>query len=348
MDDLWRLFRQAAGNGAAVNPDPPGTSWTARTSPTLSMYDVAWSPKLKLYVGVGAAGNQVVTSSDGITWTQRMIPWSTTTDAAQFNRIIWNPVREEFFTVGGGGGITTRTNYFMKSTDGINWTRVPTFSGVAQQWTDVCWSTTLNMYVATRTGVFGDATAYIGTSATGDSWNFYQMPGHTTSSSAFNVASIVDSGTSLKIFIAIGGVGVVVTSTDGVTWTRANNNLTSYIVVWSTVLSRYVGLLPSGSIRMSVDGYTWITTATIPSASSTSARAYIEREGTMYVLQRMTTPANRHIMFASTDAVTWVVQGDPTPIMNPTTGVWQALAHDPLANNLVTVGTTSPYVATSP
>lgn len=65
-----------------------GTSWTNVSVTAGGWHDIAWAPEVGLFAAVGTTGtNRVMTSPDGITWTQRTTP--ATSD--QFWGVAWSP-----------------------------------------------------------------------------------------------------------------------------------------------------------------------------------------------------------------------------------------------------------------
>jgi hypothetical protein len=90
-----------------------GTTWSnTMTHSAGNWNDVAWSPKLGLFVAVSSATNFAASSTDGITWTTRT--------AAQNNawfRVVWSDYLEMFVAQAGSG-----TNRIMYSTNGTSWT----------------------------------------------------------------------------------------------------------------------------------------------------------------------------------------------------------------------------------
>jgi hypothetical protein len=95
---------------------PDGTNWTKRnfsTTPAFdTVWDVAWSPTLGIFVAVGegSSASRIQTSPDGINWTAR----SSATSNAIYS-CTWDSLRSLFVAGGSFGEIQT-------SPDGTNWT----------------------------------------------------------------------------------------------------------------------------------------------------------------------------------------------------------------------------------
>lgn len=99
----------------AVATSPTGVTWTIRTLPgTLTSstraWPVAWAPSLGLFA-VGTLAGEIVTSSDGTTWTQQTSPFG----SDPINSIAWSEPLGLFVAVGGAGKLAT-------SSDGTTWT----------------------------------------------------------------------------------------------------------------------------------------------------------------------------------------------------------------------------------
>jgi len=96
-----------------------GTSWTARTVPTADrLFSVAYSPTLDLFCAVGEVGTDlaIVTSPDGITWTER----SNSITGADAVSICWSEFAGMFVLVGADTGTYPLV---ATSPDGITWTQ---------------------------------------------------------------------------------------------------------------------------------------------------------------------------------------------------------------------------------
>jgi len=84
-----------------------------------------------LFVAVGSTfgDGRVMTSPDGITWTQR-----TSALPAEIGAVCWSPELSLFVAVAGSGS----GNRVMTSPDGITWTART--SAADKEWRSVCWS----------------------------------------------------------------------------------------------------------------------------------------------------------------------------------------------------------------
>jgi len=105
---LWVVV----GAGGAILTSPDAKAWTARPSGvTDALWDVAWSPMLKLWCA-GGENMRILTSPDGITWTNRPHSLGGT---GTVNRIAWGNRTFVIRSYSCPQGIAT-------SPDGITWT----------------------------------------------------------------------------------------------------------------------------------------------------------------------------------------------------------------------------------
>jgi hypothetical protein len=100
----------ALGVAGNVMYSDNGTNWfTATSSEDLAYVDVEYGEGLFVAVSIVGAGNQIMTSPDGITWTTRTTP---------------TPTREYFAIAYGNGtfiAIASTTNNVLYSDDGLEW-----------------------------------------------------------------------------------------------------------------------------------------------------------------------------------------------------------------------------------
>lgn len=149
-----------AGGTNKIITSPDGTNWTARThpDPTFASKKVTYGNG-KFIAGGGSSGPKVIESSDGITWTNVTLnytsPMSYCTGLA-FAR--------GYFVWAGGTGFT-----LGRSTDGINW-EITGYSGSPYQTNDLIFA--LGQFMGT--GIMGssanEATATY--SSDGLNWNY--------------------------------------------------------------------------------------------------------------------------------------------------------------------------------
>ena len=116
-----------------------GIDWTSIDTFDGIWRSIAWSPKLGLFAAVSNSRSFIITSPDGLNWSENAVSF-------RYNKIIWSDIGI-FIAVGTGG-------YIMYSNDGINWVEND-LSGVLQ---GVCWSDELGIFV-----VVGNNSVYTST-----------------------------------------------------------------------------------------------------------------------------------------------------------------------------------------
>ena len=200
-----------------------GITWTSATPTTLtattySINGLVWAPTLGLWVLVGISFNG--TSGFGIIYTSTDI----------YARSSW-VARSSSGTIYGAGGATyavawngsnlfvsvgTVTNVFASSTDGITWTARGS-TGITSAAFGICWSATLNLWIAVGNGTNSIATG----SANAVTWTGYT--GTTIFSSGYAVA------TNGVIIVAVGtGTYSIAYSYNGTVWYGVPNSTTLF------------------------------------------------------------------------------------------------------------------------
>lgn len=100
-----------SGTDRVMYSDDDGLTWTDVNVTAGTYFGVAWSPDLNLFAAVATSGNQIMTSPDGITWTNRTAP-----AANEWTYVTYG--RDRFVACARTGS----GNRVMYSTDGITWT----------------------------------------------------------------------------------------------------------------------------------------------------------------------------------------------------------------------------------
>lgn len=220
-----------------------GYSWSFKTSPTTNtLNDVTYGNGL--YVAVGD-NSTILTSPDGTVWTVRSASTSvpTTLRGVTFSGT-------QFVAVGYGGTVVTSTN-------GITWTKRQTSSSLAIE--DVAYGN--GRYVAV--GGYPSNVKLVSTD--GITW--------TAQPAAYGMDyDMYDITFGNGQFVAIGYYGVVLTSPNGLTWTKRNLDILDSMqgIVYANNQFITVGT----SIRRSTDGATWQATSAPDGQSNLSSVAY--------------------------------------------------------------------------
>jgi hypothetical protein len=233
--------RATSGNDVMTSSD--GVIWTSRSTPVFAPWtdpedssrtvygrwnSVTWSPELALFVAVGQnynndPGTEVMTSSDGVTWTAR-----TASSDNRWDSVVWSPELGIFTAVGNGNAV-------MNSSNGIDWTE--THAG-GSDWTSVAWSSSLHLFVAVSEAIT-DITVM--TSRDGVDWS--TQAGLPTR----YVWNSIAWSPELGIFSAVGSNNVFMTSSDGLAWTSVappSNKVWSSIA-WSPQLGMFAAVANS-------------------------------------------------------------------------------------------------------
>ena len=220
----------------AISKD--GKEWVSQTSGINSiLYDVVYSEKLGLFVIVGYIYNipTIITSPDGINWTQQTISIS---NNIELRGITYSEQLNLFVIVGTQGTILT-------SSDGINWTSRT--SGVSVTLSKVCYSDNLEMFCAV--GLNGT----IITSEDSITWT-------TQTSGVTEHLYGITYSEEKKIFCTVGNNGTILTSVDGIEWQSRKSGLTTVInrVAYSPKDNAFVAVGGLGNVVISFnDGQTW-------------------------------------------------------------------------------------------
>jgi hypothetical protein len=244
--NLFFACKSAAGGSQEYSTSPDGINWTPRDNTLVNyVHHVAYSPELGLIVAAGSGGGNasIATSTDGINWTNHN--WS---QSATATTAVWAADLELFFAVSQAGAV-------FSSPDGSAWTLIgPSVFPVADSKnSNILWNPALGLLVyQDPSGIY--------TSPDGASWDQVLTLG--------NIESVTYSP-DLDLMVAVGGSGLVRTSSDGTTWTSqtASINNSWHAVTWSPELELFIAVGQTGTsntlIMTSPDGETW-TTRTSP------------------------------------------------------------------------------------
>jgi hypothetical protein len=295
------LVRRGMGLPSASEAVSAVSTWTTRSITSNSWFGVCWSSELAIFVAVSeySVGGvaQVMTSSDGFTWTLR-----TAAAALRWRCVCWSPQIRLFVSValnGTGNGV-------MTSPDGITWTTRATPAD--NSWNGVCWSPERSIFVAVGQGNLG-----VMTSNDGIVWTL-QTSG-TLSPNWYNVAW----GKGAGIFAATTWNGITMSSPDGVTWTtRTSVGFVTGNIAWAEELSLFV-CAGSGGIVTSPDGINWTTRSRI-NGGTTLAWAP--------ELRLFCISSNVSSTLTSPDGITWTTRsnvGGFTMAWSPELGVFASI-----------------------
>jgi hypothetical protein len=218
----------------------------------------------------------LVTSSDGVTWTARTTPSSTTYNAAAYGASTYVAVAATSTSSGG---------FITSSSDGITWTTTKTETIPLN---DCIFANGLFVVVG------GDGNGSSGSGACFTSSNGTSWTQRGTSSLVGWSRVIYENG----LYVVVGRAGRINTSPDGITWTNRTSNLSANLndIAWNGSVYCVVGA--SGQIATSPDGVTW--TARTP-GDTTVTLLSISWNGTRFIV----TNSTNGVAWTSTDGITW-------------------------------------------
>ena len=302
----------AASNSITISTSGAlAITWTARTSAAdLLWTGIAWSPSLALFAAVAAdgTGSQIMTSSNGTSWTIR----SHSGSSRVFTGICWSPDLSIFCAVANNDGGLPVANQVITSTDGTNWTNRTAAQN--NDWSRVCWAPEINLFCAVAT----DGASRVMTSPDGVTWTV-------RTAAAANQWRSVCWSSDLLLFVAVAQSGVgnrVMTSPDGITWTSrtsAEDN-TWYDVTWSSELALFCAVSADGVTRVmtSPDGTTW-TGRTAAAANQWLGVIWVSAWSLFVAVSNTGTDR----CMTSPDGITWTANATPN------TNNYAALAYAP-------------------
>lgn len=199
------------------------------------------------------AGNQCMTSPDGINWTQRSTPQPQSGFAASvWNNVIYAPALDLFCAV--ADNAATPLGPIMTSPDGATWTRRFEPAGNDFRIKAIAWSPLLGRFAAVGTG-----TVRTFKSSDGITWTVdLTIAGLTWESVTWSEP--------LGLFCAVATDGLagngVSTSPDGATWTvRAQAAVAIWrYIVWSDADAQFLAVASNNAlnqVQTSPDGINW-------------------------------------------------------------------------------------------
>lgn len=296
---------------SVANPCEGVVNWTARTPPSTTWIKVVWADTLNLFVAIkqNSVANSIMTSPDGITWTQRSQP---TTGSPFWDDLTWSSHLGLLVAVAESG-----TSRVMTSTDGINWTLRTAAN--ASPWKRVQWIPDLNIFVAGANS--WAINQNLMTSPDGINWTLRNTPLFQSRGFAWS--------SSLGLIVAISDVSpYVLTSPDGITWTTRSISGTPQFtgISWSPSLGLFVGTSSVDPLLLrSTDGINWTGyNASFPHGLSDFMRA-IEWSPQLATFAMLGKDSNTgKVVFSSKDGLAWTERTCP----NPTNG-WSSLAWSP-------------------
>ena len=335
----------AVGQNGTVITSPDGLAWTTQVPvATGTLWSVAYSSTLNLFIATGGYGATIIASPDGVTWTVQVNGiatnqwYSITFGAGLFvavgisgvaNRVATSPdgvtwtmrtpaADNPWLSVTYGAGLFVAVsdagagNRVMTSPDGITWTIRS--SAADNAWGSVTYGGGLFVAVAS-TGVANR----VMTSPDGITWTI-------RTSAADNSWQCVTYGAGLFVAVASDATtNLVMTSPNGVTWTP---RISAYPATWRGIVfaaSKFVAIADTGAesmVMISLDGIGWASVALVVYTVTSHMAGFVA--GGM-----------AGAIYNTSNGVSWV----PVPrVTGPTPTVFQASASN---GNVVVIAGTS-------
>jgi hypothetical protein len=247
---IFAAVSNSSGNKVAISNN--GIQWTSYLTPQFSTiihdnyHGICWSPELGMFIAVGQS---IIRSSDGINWTNCIIPYY-----INLRSVCWSPELSLFVAVGISGG---NNNRVLKSADGIAWTAAE--ASYNNSWISVCWSSKLKLFVAVASS--GENIYRVMTSNNGNNWNL-------VTHNLFNNVewyNIIWSE-ELGLFLATNAsANKIVRSSDGINWnycypseSTSQWSVNMKIIIWIKELNMAVGFMEENNgYYYSYDGIKW-------------------------------------------------------------------------------------------
>jgi hypothetical protein len=254
---------QASANQIRSSTDG-GATFTARTlgsASAESIYGVAWSPTLSLFVCVGTTG-EIQSSPDGTTWTRRT-PGSGST--ANFEDVIWSPSHGKFVAVGNDGEVQTSSN-------GTTWTRLS--SSVGRFYQSVAANGSRVMAIAVNGDIF-----------LSDDLTTFEIVAGGYTALGFGSISRKQLGVAGGFFVALASSGTAVSTLVTVTGKRWLVLRTDNGIASSTgyTVSEHSGVVT----RPSSDGFEVCSSAAGAGSKFRKARPIVGSTGTIMIRTRL-------------------------------------------------------------
>lgn len=317
------LLVSLAAVAQAEEPSSIGTTWTIRSAPA-GLREVVYGAGKFVAFGAG----KLATSPDGVTWTEQTPPPGNSWAASVF-------AQGKFVALSSADSAEFPTNV-MTSSDGLNWSLASDGMAPGTYWRSIAFGN--GIFVAGSAGTF--STTYMAVSPDAATWTSIQpstgglgivelafgngvFVAAQSSNGLPNVPSLLRSanGTDWQEqnlpasaspelygitfgrgqFIAVGGDKTIITSPDGITWTRRSESGSFYLTEVVDTGEMYIAFgfenaSVNSIILTSPDGVSW-TEQTSPSTISRSSAAYAH--GIVVALAALETTADTVITSGS-------------------------------------------------
>lgn len=332
----WVMTRRNVVSNQGAQWSNDGISWNIATTPnSRDHYSCDFAPELGLYVAVSsfAATNNIMTSTNSVTWTSR----SKSTNGT-FGPVTWCPGYNKFIAQSNGGSSASTEINLWSSSDGINWTQVFTASGYTfpsasslgwflqsayaatplgneflSAYRRAAGGTSSNMiytnngtsFTTYSTSRFAGPVTNIAYNRTLNRWILNEAEGPTTTTNVFATSQTASSESSWLRYTKLrspanGLTFTLVANNDGRNGgTASTMNVTAYFSGANTTTPiRYSSTALNGS---------W-TASTLPSAAYGFFHGAYSRALNQFVLARATSALSTVQTYSSTNGITWTLR----------------------------------------
>jgi hypothetical protein len=314
----------AGGQGSEVMAySADGVNWTAITSAAAVIVNVnalAWNGSLWVAVGEGSGGGAIITSPNGLIWTDTGTTGSAlfSGSGARLRSVAWNG---SLWVASGQSGLNTYA--IATSPDGTNWTITSSATSIIPDAATALASRRVLPYVGTQTiplplkVVTDNFMVGGGSTAAGDGALAYSYDGLdwivSPSSNQFALGTCTAIAWNGLLWLAAGSSGVssnpvLVVSPDGINWRLINGIGTSIVsFAWSGSLWVAVGIRVNlgayeGRVLYSADGITW-SDSTSGNNIFTNGTTTVAWGGSIFIASGVGVSGGR--VATSPDGITW-------------------------------------------
>jgi hypothetical protein len=304
------VYNEAGVAQAGVLGNINTNRWNYNYNPN-AIKAIAYSSSLTLFAAVASSG-EILTSPDGITWTQRVSPEKNKWNGIAFGNGVFVAVA------------STGTHRVMTSSDGITW--ILRNASQANSWNAVAYNAGAGSPVFCA--VASDGTNRVMTSPDGITWT------NRTASTNNDYKAICANSAGRFVAIAdqVAGASRSMTSTDGTTWTSVGALAT--VSTWTSIASdgtNFIAVASSGATQVASCGSTGATWTSQTPASSNAWQAVTYVSGLSLFVAVASSGSGNRVMTAP-NLTTW------TSRTSAADNSWSAIAND--GTNLVAVSTT--------
>lgn len=216
-------------------------------SASFKIKSVAYSPELKLYIGVGDQ-EAIVKSYDLRSWTS--IVHANQNTSNDLRSVTWSPEKFIFIAVGTNGRILT-------SADGTNWD-VRTSGSSTDIFQHVIWSKEQALFVLVGSDQ-GGSNSVVRTSPDAVTWTNRTSP-------TAGLLRYVKWSAEAGVYVAVGNSGAIQSSSDATNWTSrtsgTSNNLNAVSCAYYSGTTTFLAVGDTQTALTSGDGLTWATRVT--------------------------------------------------------------------------------------